>query len=86
MASEITPNDTRGHVIRIISEIVTTPHQNITVDVIYTDDYHKDHHCLEEHFEIVLRKKVMITKRTIDKCICIGTSHLSGYLACRTAN
>jgi len=44
-------NDTREHVISAIKGILDTPSHDITIEVIYTNDYMKDHLVLIKLFK-----------------------------------
>lgn len=48
--SRIVPNDTRQHVVDFLQEILRTPGRTVPVQVIYTDDWQKDHQALEGCF------------------------------------
>lgn len=51
LESRIVPNDTREHVCLAIESILDTPGRNVTVEVIYTDDFMKDHLILANLFK-----------------------------------
>ena len=45
------PNDTRKHVVSAIEEILDSPGRDIMIEVIYTDDFMKDHLVLKKPFK-----------------------------------
>ena len=51
LKSKIVPNDTKKHVISAIKGILDTLGHDITIKVIYTDDYMKNHLVLMKLFK-----------------------------------
>ena len=49
--SQIVPDDTRDHVVRILEHLVKLIGDSRQVQVVYTDDYTKDHKKIESLFE-----------------------------------
>jgi hypothetical protein len=78
--TRIVPDDTRQHVLEAVKKILATAGRNIEVEVIYTDDWQKDHKILQKLFVTYKLKVTFCFIKGLT--LFVEASYLPRYMAC----